>query len=192
MKRRIVAIVMIAVMAFVLMSCSRSKNEGGATPSVTPSAGGRFTPGTYEGKATGYGGEITATVVLSNDRIESVTLYGPNETENIGSIAIRDLQAKIEEQQSVQVDAISGATTTSKAIIEAVTAALTSAGVDVSKLTPVSPQPTKEVALPEELIAVDLCVIGAGGAGMTAAIEAKAAGLTVVILEKMSMAVEIP
>ena len=188
MKRRIVAIVMIAVMAFVLMSCSRSKNEGGATPSVTPSAGGRFTPGTYEGKATGYGGEITATVVLSNDRIESVTLYGPNETENIGSIAIRDLQAKIEEQQSVQVDAISGATTTSKAIIEAVTAALTSAGVDVSKLTPVSPQPTKEVALPEELIAVDLCVIGAGGAGMTAAIEAKAAGLTVVILEKMSMA----
>lgn len=188
MKRRMVAIAMIVIMVFVLMSCSKKKTEGGVTPSVTPSAGGRFTPGTYEGKASGYGGEITATVVLSNDRIESVTVFGPNETENIGSIAVRDLPAKIEEQQSVQVDVVSGATTTSKAIIEAVTAALTSAGVDVSTLTPVAPQPTKEATLPEESIAVDLCVIGAGGAGMTAAIEAKAEGLSVVILEKMSMA----
>ena len=188
MKRRIVAIVMIVVMAFVLMSCSKNKNEEGVTPSVTPSAGGRFTPGTYEGKASGYGGEITATVVLSNDRIESVNVFGPKETENIGSIAIRDLQAEIVEQQSVQVDTVSGATTTSNAIIEAVTAALTSAGVDVSTLAPVEPKPTKEVALPEETITVDLCVVGAGGAGMTAAIEAKAAGLSVVILEKMSMA----
>lgn len=188
MKRRVIAIVMICIMTFVLMSCSKEKTEGGATPSVTPSANGRFTPGTYEGKATGYGGEVKATVVLTNDRIESVVVYGPKETENIGSIAIRDLPLEIEEQQSVQVDVVSGATTTSKAIIEAVTAALTSAGVDVSNLKPVVPQPTKEVALPEENMAVDVCVIGAGGAGMTAAIEAKAAGLNVVILEKMSMA----
>lgn len=188
MKRRIVAIAMIVIMAFVLMSCSKKPNEGGATPSVTPSAGGRFTPGTYEGKASGYGGEITATVVLTNDRIESVVAFGPNETENIGSIAIRDLPPEIEQKQSVQVDTVSGATTTSKAIIEAVTAALTSAGVDVSKLAPVEPEATKGAALPEEMIAVDVCVIGAGGAGMTAAIEAKAAGLSVVILEKMPMA----
>ncbi len=188
MKRRIVAIAMIAIMAFVLMSCSKKENEGGVTPSATPSAGGRFTPGTYEGKASGYGGEITATVVLSNDRIESVTVFGPNETENIGSIAVRDLPAQIVEQQSVQVDVVSGATTTSKAIIEAVTAAFASAGVDVSTLTPAEPKPRKEAKQAEEAIAVDVCVLGAGGAGMTAAIEAKAAGLSVVILEKMPMA----
>lgn len=71
------------------------------------------------------------------------------------------------EAQSPNVDAMSGATVTSNAIIEAVTAALSQAGVDASSLVP---KEAEDKALEEQTLEADVVVIGAGGAGMTAAI----------------------
>ena len=84
------------------------------------------------------------------------------------------------------MDTIAGATVTSKALMEAITAALTSAGADITALqTPIEKAAVEKKA---ETVEADVVVIGAGGAGMVAALEAKAAGKKVVIIEKMAMA----
>jgi fumarate reductase flavoprotein subunit len=130
MKRRIFSFLLVPVFAFVFISCSKEEATDNQEEEILTPVTGKYTEGTYEGKATGYGGEVTATVVLSADRIESITCTGVNETNGIGSVAITDLPKEMISKQSVEVDAISGATVTSTAIKEAVTQALTSAGAD--------------------------------------------------------------
>ena len=52
-----------------------------------------------------------------------------HETEGIGTLAVDQMPGRILEAQSLDVDIVSGATVTSKAILEAVTDALSQAGV---------------------------------------------------------------
>ncbi len=86
-------------------------------------AGGASLTGTAEG----FGGEVSVTVTMDGDKIVNVEATGSNETQGIGSNAIEQLPAKIVEANSTEVDAIAGATITSKAIKEAVNSALESA-----------------------------------------------------------------
>lgn len=144
-----------------------------------------FTAGTYTGTAQGFGGDVTATVTLSETEITDIQVIGDQETDGLGSVAIEQLPPKMLEAQSPNVDAMSGATVTSNAIIEAVTAALSQAGVDASSLVP---KEAEDKALEEQTLEADVVVIGAGGAGMTAAITAHEAGKEVILLEKMPYA----
>ncbi len=144
-----------------------------------------FTAGTYTGTAQGFGGDVTATVTLSETEITDIQVIGDQETDGLGSVAIEQLPPKMLEAQSPNVDAMSGATVTSNAIIEAVTAALSQAGVDASSLVP---KEAEDKALEEQMLEADVVVIGAGGAGMTAAITAHEAGKEVILLEKMPYA----
>ena len=144
-----------------------------------------FTAGTYTGTAQGFGGDVTATVTLSETEITDIQVVGDQETDGLGSVAIEQLPPKMLEAQSPNVDAMSGATVTSNAIIEAVTAALSQAGVDASSLVP---KEAEDKALEEQTLEADVVVIGAGGAGMTAAITAHEAGKEVILLEKMPYA----
>ena len=164
----------LAVSAMLIAGCS----TGGGTGD-----GATFKAGTYEGSATGFGGDLKVEVVLSDEAIDSVTVTENSETEGIGSKAVETLPQAIVDAQSVDVDSVSGATVSSEAIKAAVTMALETAGVDVSKLV------KKEVKtdVSEETKDVDVVIIGAGGAGMAAAIEATDAGKTVLIVEKASM-----
>jgi len=79
---------------------------------------------TLEGTAQGYGGEVTVTVIVNGDDIVSVEGMGEKETQGVGTNAIEQLPEKIEEADSTDVEAISGATVTSDAIKEAVDNAL--------------------------------------------------------------------
>jgi len=81
---------------------------------------------TLTGKAQGYGGEITVTVVVNGEDIVSVEAVGKDETEGVGSLAIDELPDKIEQADSTDVDDISGATKTSQGIKQAVNNALQS------------------------------------------------------------------
>lgn len=182
MKRRIFSFLLIVLFTFIFISCSKEETKNNYE--MKGPINGKYASGTYEGKANGYGGEVTATVVLSANRIESIMCTGDKETESIGYAAITELPKEIISKQSVQVDAITGATVTSIAVKEAVTQALTKAGVDVEALVPVMGEAVDLVTPIEEKRLVDLVVIGAGGAGITAALEAKAHGLDVIILEK--------
>ncbi len=87
-------------------------------------AGNNGTNKTLTGTAQGYGGEVTVTVEVNGNDIVSVKAVGDSETEGVGSNAIDQLPARIEEADSTNVDGVSGATMTSNAIKEAVNKAL--------------------------------------------------------------------
>jgi len=84
-----------------------------------------YKDGTYEGVSDkGKVPGLKVAVTIKDDKITVVDVVEHHETQGIGTIAIDQLPSKIIEVQSVDVDAISGATLTSNAIKEAVTLAL--------------------------------------------------------------------
>ena len=147
-----------------------------------------FIPGVYKGTSKGFGGDVTVTVQVSENAIDSVEIEGDHETENIGSFAVSMLGDRILAAQSPNVDALTGATVTSGAILRAVRQAFTEAGADLSKFPDATEPDTPDAEKTDETLETDIVIIGAGGAGMTAAINAKQAGMDVLLLEKMPYA----
>lgn len=137
--------------------------------------------GTYEGSAKGYGGDVTVKVSLDGQEIKAIEAEAPDETSTIGGAAIDELVEKVIAAQSTQIDGVAGATLTSDAFFQAVDQALESAGIDPTSLTPQGVEEEEALELDQE---ADVVVIGAGGAGLTAAITAAEEGKTVIILEK--------
>lgn len=130
-----------------------------------------YTPGTYTASVEGYNGPITATVVVTDKDIEELTLDGPYESPEYGGKALGTLRFSMLKQQTADVDGVSGATGTSDVAKMAVRKALAQA---------------KGEQFTEDWQQADIVVIGAGGAGMTAAIQAVQDGVNnVVVLEKM-------
>lgn len=130
-----------------------------------------YTPGTYTASVEGYNGPITATVVVTDKDIEELTLDGPYESPEYGGKALGTLRFSMLKQQTADVDGVSGATGTSDVAKMAVRKALAQA---------------KGEQFTDDWQQADIVVIGAGGAGMTAAIQAAQDGVNnVVVLEKM-------
>ena len=150
---------------------------------LTASGALAMTAGTYEAEGTGIGGAVKVAVTVSETAIEKVEVLTHSETAGICDPAIERIPAAIAEKQSLAVDTVAGATITSRAILEAAEAALTAAGADIEALK----TPVAEEAAPGQTIekTVDVVVLGAGGAGVAAAIEAVDAGASVALLEKM-------
>ena len=139
--------------------------------------------GDFTGTAQGLGGDVTVTLTLKDGKIVGCTATGDKETEGIGSKVIDTFPAIVAESGSIAVDAISGATVTSNAFLAAAEAALTEAG-----LNPEDYKTAIATAAGEDrTVDVDVVVVGAGGAGMTAAIAASADGLKVVVVESQAM-----
>ena len=157
----------------VLSGCSSAPNNDTA----------KFKAGSYTGSAKGNNGDVIVEVTLTQDKIESISVKQHEETKGLGDTAIERVIDEIIKTQSVQVETVSGATNSSNATIEAVSAALKEAGVDVNTLTP---QSSNEEKVAVEDTSADIVVIGGGGAGLTAAIEAADAGAkNIILLEKM-------
>lgn len=83
-----------------------------------------YVPGTYEGTAKGFGGDVTAKVVIDDSGIKSVELTGDDETPGLGLDALKTLAPAFEEAGSAEIDGVAGCTVTSTAAMEAVQAAL--------------------------------------------------------------------
>ncbi len=86
--------------------------------------------GAYPGTTKGYGGELTVNVTFKGGRIASVEVTGESETPEYGGRAVADLPAIIAENNSLGVDAVTGATISSRAIFRAVADAIRKAGGD--------------------------------------------------------------
>ena len=129
----------------------------------------------------GFGGDITVTVTLDGAEIRDVQITGDGETEGIGSKIINEWPNAFIEYNGI-VDTYTGATfagITREAVIAAMRQALENAGVNPDDYM-------REMAGEESLdltIDTDIVIIGAGGAGMTAALTASDAGKSVLVLE---------
>ncbi|MDO4619829.1 MAG: flavocytochrome c [Lachnospiraceae bacterium] len=142
--------------------------------------------GTYTSTTQGFGGDIIAEVTIENGVMTDVKVTGDSETPELGAVAVAELPEKMLAAQSVEVDGMSGATISSNAIKLAVASALAEAGVEMEVSAESAASLAEQTAeKTEETLDVDIVVIGAGGAGMTAAITAKQAGKDVLVLEKM-------
>ena len=176
-KKSVSALAMAAVIAVSLFGYGC-----GAKPASTSSDAG--VSGDFTGTAKGFGGDVSVTLTLTDGAITGCTAEGKDETQGVGSEAIAQMPGKIAESGSIAVDGVSGATATSTAIKEAAAAALTAAGLNPDDYkTAVE----KDTVAEDSTVEADVVVVGAGGAGMTAAITAAGEGKSVVVLESQSM-----
>ena len=142
-----------------------------------------YKAGSYTATANGKGGPLTVEVTFDSASIKDVSVIDHHETRYVSDVALEEIPAQIVAYQSLGVDSVSGATMTSFAILSAVEDCVSQAGGDVEALrkAPVSEKVEKAVELD-----ADLVVVGAGGAGMAAAVAGAQAGKSVVVLEKTS------
>ena len=176
-KKSVSALAMAAVIAVSLFGYGC----GAKSASTSSDAG---VSGDFTGTAKGFGGDVSVTLTLTDGAITGCTAEGKDETQGVGSEAIAKMPGEIAESGSIAVDGVSGATVTSTAIKEAAAAALTAAGLNPDDYkTAVENNATAE----DSTVDADVVVVGAGGAGMTAAITAAGEGKSVVILESQSM-----
>ena len=140
-------------------------------------------PVTAEGTGVGKHGDITVAVTFDAGKIQDIKIVKNAENPILAKKVFTDLKDQVVALSSTDVDLISGATFSAKGFIDAVNDAAKKAGVTLAKA---DKKALKKAAreLPKTSN-YDVVVIGAGGAGFSAAITAKNAGANVVLLEKM-------
>ena len=142
-----------------------------------------MTPGVYTGIGKGLNGDVEVEVEVDAGSILSVKVTKHQETPQISDPAIEQVPAAIVQYQTVGVDTVTNATVTSQAIIDAAKTALLEAGAEEADIT--KPAEKEAVVAGEKKTGeYEIIIIGAGGAGMSAAYEAKKAGANVIVLEK--------
>lgn len=142
-----------------------------------------FTPGEYEVNAIGHSGNLPMKVSFSEKRIESINIDTKGETEGIADVVFVRIPDKIIEGQTLNVDALSGASETSNAVIDGVAKAVKLAGVNPDILKR-RPKPASSRNRQDEEYTCDVVVVGGGGAGLSAAATALQNGSSVIVLEK--------
>lgn len=139
---------------------------------------------TFEGVGKGFGGEIKVAATVEGGKLTAVEVLSHSETAGISDPAFAKIPAAMIENQTVAVDTVAGCTFSSNGLIEAVKAAWLAAGAAEADIT--KAVEAKETAKELETKTADVVIIGAGGAGMTAAVEVLRAGGSVIVIDKMA------
>lgn len=132
--------------------------------------------GTFTGKGQGRNGIIEVSVTVSGGKVSDARVIEENDTPEIAQPAISQILSQfIGDGSTARIDTVSGATITSNGLLDALDAA-----VDASKGRAQKPLAFYDAEC-------DIVIIGAGGAGLTAAAEAASRGAKVIVLEKMGV-----
>lgn len=129
-----------------------------------------YVDGTYTGEANGMGGAVPVTVTVEGGKITAIEVGEHKETPGISDPAIAQMPQAIIDAQSIEVEAVAGATITSDAIKTAVANALSGVVAQKAEL--------------EITIEPDVIVVGAGMAGLCASVRALELGANVLVLEQ--------
>ena len=173
MFKRIILLCLLISMIFSLAAC-REKEET------------KYSSGKYEGVGNGLHGEIKVEVEVKDGIITNINVLEQGENAVLGKSAFEGISAAVIKNNNTDVDIVTGATYSSKGMIEAINNALKTGKVNLA-----SKELTGEAEQKVEIkdAEYDVVVIGAGGAGLCAAIEAKTNGAeNVVLVEKMPYA----
>jgi len=156
-------------------STSEAVTEGAAASEFT------FIPGTYQATAYGNISNITVECTFSETALESVTVLEQGETPVLFEQVENNLIPAIIENQAGGLDAIAGASNSSRAVKEAIADCVEQAGGDKEAWLA---KAVSFTAGDDETYDVDLVVVGCGAAGFMASITAGQAGAKVLTLEK--------
>lgn len=179
----------------VLAGCSNNEPEATPTPAANnEEKKGIYTPGTYSAKAKGFN-DLIVTMTFSADAITDVVLDVSGETENYGQAAAEELKTKLMEAQGAEIEAVSGATLTSRGVMEAANKCIQQAKgeipvevIDNSNGETASAGwlgTAPEITDISETWDTDLLIVGAGNAGLAAGAYAAKHGVKFRMIEKM-------
>lgn len=152
------------------------------TSSLSKEALASVADGTYQASAKGFAGNVSVELDIKDHAIAQVRVDASGETKEIGGAAAEKMIERIMQAQSLNVDAVSGATLTSNGILAAAEEALLLAGADTDTLK--SMEQVKN-GVSEELT-TQIVVVGGGTAGTAAALEAAEGGAEVIVIEMTS------
>ncbi|WP_233500785.1 flavocytochrome c [Paenibacillus antibioticophila] len=174
-SKRILA--MLLTLCLVLMATACGGTE-------TPSANNSADTGTkvVEGVGQGKHGDIKVKVTFTDNQITDIEVVENKENEVLAEPVYTQLKEVVIAANSPEVDAISGSTVTSNGYLDAIKDAIAKSGLTLAAAGAAANNAQSKEAAEQTY---DVVVIGAGGAGFSAAIEANQAGSQVVLLEKM-------
>lgn len=168
--KKLISLLMVATLT--LSGCSK------------PTAPTEVKETSYSATANGYGGELKVEVVMIGTEIKDVKLVESKESSPVINRAFPVIKERILSAQSPIVDSVSGATYSSNAIKMAVADATKQGGLEFDMSTKVEEAPAKEL----EAVTTQIVIVGAGPAGLSAAIEAKESGVEdVILIEKLDI-----
>lgn len=175
--KKFLAVTLSAVM--LLTGCSSSASANSSASSTGDNDGQKWKEGTYKESARGRNGNVNVTVKIADNRIQKIDVDTNLESHGICEAAAEEVPKEIIKNQNLTVDTVTGATFTSNAIIMAVGDAIDKAGGDHKALQDMPEPSHKPVTVDKK---TDVLVVGAGLAGLGAAISAKEAGVDKVML----------
>ena len=148
--KKLIAVILCCCMILSIVGCAQQTQTPPPVSEEKPEPAEEEKPlinGSFEGTSTGMQGPITAKITVKDSKITAIEFTENAETANVTVVAFERIPAQIIENQSLSVDAVTGATLSSFGIIGAVTNAAKSAGLDVDSLkankvaaTPKDPQ----------------------------------------------------
>ena len=141
-----------------------------------------YTPGTYTAQVMGHNAPFTVTCTFTQYALSDIDCSDNNETIGVGKYALETLAHEVVKSQSLNVDAVSGASISSHALLGGIEDCAEQAG-GADQLKAVD-GPADVV---EDSYDADVAVIGAGGAGLVAAVAAAQTGAKVIVLEKIDI-----
>lgn len=184
----------------VLAGCSSEATTTTAAPTTTVApettaapAKSLYTPGTYSATGQGYS-KLMVTMTFSADAITDVQLNLEGETATIGQAAADELKNALMKAQGAEIDAVAGATLTSRGVMEAANKCIQQAKgeIPVEVVTPENTETAAnwlgvepEITNISETWDTDILIVGAGNAGCIAGAYAAKHGLKFRLIEKM-------
>ena len=134
--------------------------------------------GEFEGSAKGYGGDINVKVTMENGQIKAIDV-DEKETGAVGGAGIERIKEEVIAKNTTDLDNVSGATISSAAFLSAVNNAIKEVGANPEDLVAKESKEGRETE-----ITTDTVIVGAGGAGLSAAIQMAQDGKNVTVIEK--------
>ncbi len=144
----------------------------------------QFTDGKWIGKAMGHDNELIAEVTVAGGDIANIKVLRCDDTIGVGSVAAPMMAAKLLETKNLDIDTITGATTTSMAVTMAVKNAIENAG---GKAADFSKGPVERTGGTAQTADVDAVFMGAGTAGLVGACRLLEEGKSVILFEKQDI-----
>ena len=162
------------ILGVSLIGCA-PKKESATTHTVND--------GNYTGIGTGYNGYVTVSASFRNGVLTNVIITDQQETKAVSDAALTKIPEYVISEQSLNVDVSTGATQTSKAVIEAIGNAITAANGNVDEWQKDCTGKNKEKMIQED---TDVTVVGGGAAGIATVLRLQEMGYKTSLIEKDS------